>query len=116
MTSSEESTFDRRRRLCPDGACVGLIGDNNLCKVCGQPADGNPDALAVAPEAVTTWDGSLSESDDSALPGTLEDVAQLGEAEEAGGFDPKRKLCSDDSCVGVVGADGRCGVCGRPGE
>ena len=116
MTSSEESTFDRRRRLCPDGACVGLIGDNNLCKVCGQPADGTPDAIEASPEVETTSDGSLGESDDSALPGTLEEVAQLGESAPSGGFDPKRKLCSDDSCVGVVGADGRCGVCGRSGE
>jgi hypothetical protein len=31
----------------------------------------------------------------------------------AGGFDPSRRLCDDGSCVGVVGSDGRCGVCGK---
>lgn len=25
-----------------------------------------------------------------------------------------RVLCSDESCIGVIGADGRCGVCGQP--
>jgi hypothetical protein len=30
-----------------------------------------------------------------------------------GAFDPTRRLCDDGSCVGVVGADGVCRVCGR---
>jgi Zn-finger nucleic acid-binding protein len=28
----------RERRLCPDGACIGVIGPNDRCKVCGQQA------------------------------------------------------------------------------
>jgi hypothetical protein len=27
------------RRVCPDGACIGLIGANGTCKVCGRAAD-----------------------------------------------------------------------------
>ncbi len=26
------------RRLCPDGSCVGLVGDDGRCKVCGKAA------------------------------------------------------------------------------
>ena len=26
------------RKLCPDGGCVGLIGDSGTCKVCGRSA------------------------------------------------------------------------------
>lgn len=26
-----------------------------------------------------------------------------------------RVPCSDDMCVGIIGADGRCGTCGKPG-
>jgi hypothetical protein len=26
----------------------------------------------------------------------------------------KRRLCSDESCIGVIGPDGRCKECGRP--
>jgi hypothetical protein len=26
------------RKLCPDGGCIGVIGDNGACKVCGKPA------------------------------------------------------------------------------
>lgn len=25
-----------------------------------------------------------------------------------------RRLCSDESCIGVIGADGRCRECGKP--
>ena len=32
------------------------------------------------------------------------------------GFDPARRLCDDGSCVGVVGADGVCGTCGRKAD
>ncbi len=27
------------RELCPDGACVGVIGDNGRCKICSKPRD-----------------------------------------------------------------------------
>ena len=120
MTTTEESTFDpSRRRLCPDGACVGLIGDNGRCKVCGMPAAG-PGAegeAKVTDSGSVTWDTSKDpaqdeDSDDSTLPRTLADVAHL-----EGGvttFDPKRRLCSDGSCLGVIGASGRCNVCGLP--
>lgn len=30
------------RVLCPDGACIGVIGQDGLCKVCGKPADWQP--------------------------------------------------------------------------
>jgi hypothetical protein len=26
-----------------------------------------------------------------------------------------RRLCSDDACIGVIGAGNKCNVCGRPG-
>jgi len=28
----------------------------------------------------------------------------------------QRRLCSDDSCIGVIGPDGRCKECGKPCE
>ena len=27
-----------KRQLCPDGACVGVIGQSGTCKVCGREA------------------------------------------------------------------------------
>jgi hypothetical protein len=30
------------RELCPDGACIGLIGSDGKCKVCGLHAESTP--------------------------------------------------------------------------
>ena len=37
---TEESTTDvdwENRRLCSDGNCIGVIGPDDCCKVCGKP-------------------------------------------------------------------------------
>ena len=104
----EETRFDPKRRLCPDGGCIGVIGADGLCKVCGRPSSG----IAAIP--------SLSANADAdADAGTEPDDDGHGHAQthaESGGFDAGRRLCDDGSCVGVVGADGVCHVCGRRAE
>jgi len=98
---SSDETFDpSRRRLCPDGACIGLIGDDGVCSECGRT-----EAQAAAGEEPV---GAPAASFDDA-PGAP------GEA-SPGGFDPSRRLCDDGSCVGVVGGDGVCSICGRRAE
>jgi|SRR5579872_6675042 len=110
--SAEETEFNpKQRRLCPDGACVGLIGDDNRCKECGAFAGTGTDPAADS--GADTWDGAKDGSDDATLPRTLGDVARL---DDGSTFDPARRLCSDGACLGIVGADDRCNVCGRPGE
>ena len=89
-----ESSFDTNRRLCPDGTCVGVIGPDGRCPECGRNASGKPDLSTVAETAETM-------SADASSP-------------TADGFDPNRRLCDDGACVGVVGPDGRCAVCGTP--
>jgi hypothetical protein len=92
-------TFDpTRRRLCTDGSCVGVIGADGRCGECGRTEA----QAAAGEEAATTADfGS-------------EPLAEAPEGGVApGGFDPTRRLCADGSCVGVVGDDGVCRVCGR---
>jgi hypothetical protein len=119
----EETSFDpRRRRLCPDGACVGLIGDNGRCKVCGLPAGGVPptDSADAAPFAdpLAADDDATDAEVDSDSGGDVSggDVAPASAAGSAAatGFDPNRQLCDDGACVGVVGPGGVCNVCGRP--
>jgi hypothetical protein len=99
-----DTSFDPKRRLCPDGSCIGVIGADGRCPVCGRRASGKPDMALVSDSASATDDGD----DDAHL------AAPAGDA-PAGtdGFDPNRRLCEDGSCVGVIGADGRCSVCGR---
>jgi hypothetical protein len=92
----EDSDFDPTRHLCPDGACVGLIGPDGRCTVCGR----TPEAAAAGEEAPE--------------PAAAAASGAAGEpAGESGGFDPNRRLCDDGSCVGLIGADGTCNVCGQ---
>jgi hypothetical protein len=35
---SEETESWDERQLCPDEACIGVIGDDGRCKICGTAA------------------------------------------------------------------------------
>ena len=97
-------TFDpARRRLCPDGACIGLIGDDHRCKECGRLDSGAQGGAARSSPAVAEGGDDL-EGD------------ALDNSEGCPGFDPSRRLCDDGACVGVIGKNGTCAVCGRPAE
>ena len=114
-----QGTFDpSKRRLCPDGACVGVIGDDGRCRECGRAGDGSARASAAADEGADDAldaSGLSSDHDDDGMAGTEDESALTNGGAEggAGGFRPDRPLCDDGSCVGVIGADGRCSVCRR---
>lgn len=114
------------RQLCVDGACIGLLGDDGLCKVCGTvgskarpgsatttprpptPLAANP--VPVAPDDDEALEAAAAELATSAVDGEVASIAPavgIDEDLEA------RKLCPDGSCVGVIGADGHCKVCGK---
>jgi hypothetical protein len=95
-TSSRDegsTAFDPTRRLCADGSCVGVLGGDGRCGVCGRT-----EAEAAAGE--------------EAAPPPVGATGEDAHASE-GGFDAKRRLCEDGACVGVVAEDGACRVCGR---
>lgn len=100
---SDDPHDSTRRRLCPDGACVGLLDENDRCKVCGT-VDAN------AP--VVTLDGAAAEPFGEPDVGHYDAEA----ADDVGAFDANRRLCPDGACVGVIGPDDRCGTCGRAAE
>jgi hypothetical protein len=81
------------RQLCPDGSCVGVLGDDGRCKVCGAVGDGS--VVPIASRA-PVGDGDDEVSSDDAADGEEDD----------------RKLCPDGACIGLIGSDGRCKVCG----
>ena len=84
--SEEEEELDDERELCPDGACIGLIGADGRCGVCGSARGENAaEAAAVSPAG----EGALEVDDDEG-----------------------RELCPDGACIGLIGANGRCKVCG----
>ncbi len=101
--SDDDSTFNPRRPLCPDGSCVGIIGDNGKCTVCGA---GNAGDDASKSPAVLDGDASDNPEVEANEAGPEDDAAS--------GFDPNRRLCGDDTCLGVIGEDNRCPVCGKP--
>ncbi len=94
----DESEDWEKRTLCSDESCIGTIGQDGRCKECGKVYEGELPAGHVTqnikpvaePENVQTR--SDSEDDD---------------------WD-KRILCSDESCIGVIGVDNKCRECGKP--
>jgi hypothetical protein len=90
------------RRLCSDESCIGVIGRDGRCRECGKPGEGG-DAGGKA---------EMPRPEPSSEPferphGPAETGAPDDEWEN-------RRLCSDESCIGVIGPDGRCRECGRP--
>jgi hypothetical protein len=108
MAASDDSEtgFNPRRRLCPDGSCIGLIGDDGRCTVCG----------CAAPQGQMATEAAASEAEDDDFYQSEEaaDDASADVSADASGFDPGRRLCSDDACIGVIGSDDRCTECGKP--
>ena len=105
------------RVLCVDGACIGVVGADGRCKVCGTV---NPDYEPPGTAADTSAD--LEDEGDESDEDEDEDGDEDGDEDEetsgAGLDDPldfeNRVLCSDGACVGVIGSDGRCRECGKP--
>jgi hypothetical protein len=105
---SDSTGFNSKRRLCPDGACVGVIGPNGKCTECGRVTD------VPAQEAGSNKDNDLGDDiDDGTAFSPETDAAAPAPFTTAGGFDPNRPLCPDGACVGVIGVDGKCTECGR---
>jgi hypothetical protein len=107
MSTKQDDSFDpSQRRLCPDGSCVGLLGSDGKCKVCGTLGSGGtgvtPTTAAPTPPAP---EPEIDAEAGSAPPPDAETAA----------FDPNRRLCPDDACIGVIGSNNRCSICGRPG-
>jgi hypothetical protein len=97
-----EIIFDKnedwdKRILCVDESCIGTIGSDGKCRECGKPYDGKlPEGKAV-------------ESVHEIIP--EEKVST--EAQSGDDWDT-RVLCGDESCIGVIGTDGKCKECGKP--
>jgi len=102
ISGNQETDLDwESRRLCRDDSCIGVIGADGRCRVCGlqdtitpvesdRPTDRNP-----------VQEESRAPSEEDPPPESGDDP----------GWED-RKLCSDESCIGTIGRDGRCGICG----
>ncbi len=105
MPKKSKSQFDiewENRTLCIDESCIGVVGPDGRCKECGKPFEG--------------FEYKTSDSAEADIP--QESDIEVHEPEKAE-FDTDwehRTLCIDESCIGVIGPDGRCKECGRPYE
>lgn len=114
---SEAAKFDPHRRLCPDGDCIGVIGSDGRCRVCGRSASGAKDEPPPEGFVPASFDDDADDADqdgvaDAAAAGAAGADAAANSSGKAA-FDPKRRLCPDGDCLGVLGADGVCNVCGK---
>jgi hypothetical protein len=100
-----EEGFNPKRRLCPDGSCIGIIGADGKCTECGARAAGDRDPALEEPPITDT-----PETGDEA------DLPREERMDDGPVFDPKRRLCSDGTCIGVIGGDNRCQLCGKPAD
>jgi hypothetical protein len=125
-----------QRQLCPDGGCVGVIGPDGTCKVCGRAAqnwgDERKRGLIDPPDEDEDEDDDDDDSDDDLDDelaageddGDIDDDVD-GDGDDGDGDEPDRasaaspgdwsarRLCGDGTCIGLLGLDGRCKVCGR---
>ena len=99
-----EIIFDKNedwenRILCNDESCIGTIGSDKKCRECGKPYEGvlpaehcaSPEPAVMVEEETPVSSKTETESDDWA----------------------KRVLCRDESCIGIIGSDGKCTECGK---
>ena len=93
--------FDwENRTLCRDESCIGVIGPDGRCKECGKLYEGQQPAANDQTQTDSGLDENIVEEDSTRDDDDWEN----------------RVLCSDESCIGVMGPDGRCQECGKPSE
>ncbi len=100
--------MDELERIpCLDGSCVGTLGLDGRCTYCGLEGE----------EAPRRLEGAAADDEDAAAGDEGAALPSATVAGEGGAEDPweERRLCPDGSCVGTLGPDGRCYVCGLEG-
>jgi hypothetical protein len=95
----DENEDWEKRILCIDESCIGTIGLDGKCKECGK-----------------VYKGELKSERGVKKVETITSVEQKKVSVK---FEPdddwdKRVLCGDESCIGIIGSDGKCKECGKP--
>src|SRR6266567_219353 len=107
-----------QRQLCPDGTCVGVIGPDGTCKVCGRAApnwgDERNRGLLDPPEdddeakddlAALNGDDDDDDDDDGDDDEDDDEPDEPAVAAAPRGAWSGRQLCTDGACIGVIGPD-----------
>jgi hypothetical protein len=110
---TSDSEWDHRV-LCSDGSCIGIIGADGRCKTCGLPYDGDGPSAAAEADRHADDLADLPLDPPMAADDPTVDDDHGDESDETDNAWENRTLCADESCIGVIGADGHCKVCGKP--
>ena len=101
-----------QRILCSDESCIGVIGPDGRCKECGLPYSGPFDVTITE-----TVPSDIEEDDpEEEINEEIEEIETLDTETLTDSEWEQRTLCSDESCIGVIGPDGLCKECGKPYE
>lgn len=93
----------KNRVLCSDESCIGIIGSDGRCKECGKIYEGHEDTFDNEnPQDISEPD-TKNDSREAEKEPIKTDISEW----------ENRVLCSDASCIGVIGPDGRCKECGK---
>ena len=92
------TTTWEERRLCDDGGCTGLIGNDGLCRTCGRASQFWGDERRR---------GMKDDDDEAPAP---------ADGGPGAADDDDRDLCPDGGCTGLLDDTGRCKVCGKVDE
>ncbi len=114
-----------KRLLCPDGACVGVIGDDGICKLCGRVApnwgeerrrgllvDGAVSGADPVPESEhSDEDGANDDHEGDGDDYEGDEDGEDGDDSDDGDADDGEAPSSDDASPPIAGAasewDGR---------
>ena len=98
------------RALCSDENCIGVLGPDAKCNLCGKLGElpaGGVRACASPDRSADRFAAGDAERFDSAFTaGDRANSADDGEFEN-------RELCPDGNCIGVLDSAGVCKVCGK---
>jgi hypothetical protein len=101
------------RTLCSDESCIGVIGPDGRCKECGKPYKKPPAPENKEPQTSKNKEPQIPETQTvRAASGTGDDIDRNEQRTDSDDWE-SRTLCSDESCIGVIGPDGRCKECGK---
>lgn len=109
MAATDAGEAFEARILCVDAGCIGVVGADGRCKLCGLAGPELTDEQKAA-IANTAAADPAQESAPDAEPLAADHAPPVEAAADE--FDD-RTLCPDAGCIGLLGTDGRCRVCGR---
>ena len=121
------------RTPCVDKSCIGVIGPDGHCKECGKPFESKKELQETGPpihKSSGSYDDDIRECPRCGTENRLQKISVgfIQKCNKCGNVDyfkekgmdedpwRNRMLCSDGNCIGVIGRDGRCKMCGKKGE